>query len=154
MRPKAIRTILAVVAITALVGVSKQLAAQTETARNTFVGVWRGQMDNLPAVILNITDENGKLTGAALFYFHERKTVNDPYTSTPGVPEPMFNLRASGKVLRFEISHRRAHPPRTLHDSPVHFRLTVTGTNSAELVMEHGENGTAGPPLIMVRGSY
>jgi hypothetical protein len=154
MATNAIRTILAVLVITALGSISKQLHAQTQLPRNTFVGVWRGKMDNLPAAILNITDESGNLTGAALFYLHERKTVTDPYTSTPGIPEPMFNFSASGNVLRFEISHRRAHPPRTLHDPPVHFRLTVTGPDQAELVMEGGKNETAGPPLLMVRGDH
>lgn len=142
---------LAVMTIAVLCGVSTHLRAQAEAPRQTFIGVWRGQMDNLPAIVLNITDESGNLTGAALFYLHERKTPNDSYTATPGIPEPMFSLRASGAVLRFEISHRRAHPPRTLHDAPVHFRLTITGPNRAELVMGQGENETAGPPLVMVR---
>ena len=151
MAPKAIRIIIAVMAIAALGTVPEQLHAQTDLPRHAFVGVWRGEMDNLPAIVLNITDESGNLTGAALFYLHERKTVSDPYTSSPGIPEPLFNLKSNGQVLRFDISHRRAHPPRTLHDPPVRFRLTVTGPNRAELVMERGENEPPGPPLVMVR---
>lgn len=99
-------------------------------------GVWRCEIDGLPAIDLVISDEGGALSGAVLFYFHMRKTVNDPYTSTPGLPEPLFHLAFDGKTLSFEVSHRRAHPPRSLHDPPVHFRLTVTGPNTAEFENE------------------
>lgn len=123
-------------------------------ATSACAGVWRGEMDGLPAVILNITDESGSLSGAMLFYLHERKTVRDSWTSTAGLPEPLFNIRSSGQILQFEISHRRAHPPRTLNDGPVRFRLTVTGPNRAELVREADANEKAGPPLVMVRSNY
>jgi hypothetical protein len=122
--------------------------------RSAVIGVWRGETDNLPAVLINITDESGKLSGAALFYLHKRETVKDPYTSIPGLPEPLFNLSVSGRTLRFEISHRRAHPPGTLHDAPVHFRLAITSPNRAELVREAGANEPAGPPVVMVRSDY
>ncbi|HEV2323701.1 MAG TPA: hypothetical protein VGS10_07105 [Terracidiphilus sp.] len=126
----------------------------TQSTDSQFVGVWRGQLDGLPAVVLNLTDESGKLSGAALFYFHERKTVHDPYTSTPGLPEPLFKLSVSGQTLRFEISHKRAHPPGSLKDAPVQFRLTVTGPDRAELVREAGGKETASTPVAMVRGRY
>jgi hypothetical protein len=113
-------------------------------------GVWRGQMDGLPAVTLVVTDESGNLTGAVLFYFHMRKTVNDPYTSTPGLPEPMFGRNFDGKTLTFQVSHRRAHPPRTLSDPPVSLTLTLTGPNQAELV----NKSERGPVLAMVRSDY
>lgn len=118
--------------------------SQPTTARIT--GVWRGQMDGLPAVTMVISDEGGSLTGAVLFYFHMRKTVNDPYTSTPGLPEPMFNLHLDGNTLTFQVSHRRAHPPRTLNDPPVQFHLKVTGPNQGEFV-----NEKEGPGLALIR---
>jgi hypothetical protein len=122
--------------------------AQPDLSRLT--GVWRGQMDGLPAVTLVVTDESGTLTGAVLFYFHMRKTVNDPYTSTPGLPEPMLGMNFDGKALTFQVSHRRAHPPRTLADPPVTLTLTLTGPNQAELAnkSEHG------PAVTMVRSDY
>lgn len=112
------------------------------------VGVWRGQMDDLPAVTLTITDEGGGLSGAILFYLHRRTTVNDPYTSTPGIPEPLLNPTFDGKSLAFQVSHRHAHPPRTLHDPPVRFRLTLTGPDKGELV---NEDEGSGPGLPIVR---
>jgi hypothetical protein len=114
------------------------------------IGVWRGQMDGLPAITLVVTDEGGNLSGAVLFYLHMRKIVSDPYTSTPGLPEPMFAMHFDGKTLAFEVSHRRAHPPRTLSDPPVAFRLTLTGPNQAELVNED----EGGPGLVVARSDY
>jgi hypothetical protein len=116
---------------------------QTVVAQLT--GVWRGQFDNLPGIDMVISNEGGQLTGAVLFYLHMRKTVNAPYTSTPGLPEPMFNLSFDGKTLRFQVSHHRAHPPHTLSDPPVRFRLTLTGPDKAELVNESEDSGPGFP---------
>lgn len=129
-------------------------AQSAQPADSQFVGVWRGQAEGLPAVVLNLTNESGKLSGAALFYVHERRTVNDPYTSTPGLPEPLFKLSVIGQTLRFEISHKRAHPPGSLNDAPVQFRLRVTGPNRAELVRQAGGKETASALVAMVRSRY
>jgi hypothetical protein len=83
-----------------------------QPANAQFVGVWRGQFDNLPGVDMVVTDEGGQFTGAVLFYLHIRPDVNHPYTSTAGLPEPMLNLKFDGSTLTFQVSHRRAHPPR------------------------------------------
>lgn len=47
------------------------------------VGVWRGQLGNLPGVELVITNDTGELYGAILFYFRFRTDANAPLTSTP-----------------------------------------------------------------------
>jgi hypothetical protein len=133
-------------------------SAQTApaTAPAAITGVWRGQMDNLPAVTLTITDEGGKLSGAILFFLHVRATVNDPWTSRPATAaEPILNPVFDGKTLRFMVNHKRAHPPRTLNDPPSHFHLTLTGPNQAGLVNEtEAGPGDAGPGLPMVRSDY
>jgi hypothetical protein len=100
-------------------------------------------METLPAVTLNITDEGGGLSGAVLFYLIKKSSVmSEPTTATPGLPEPLFNPRLEGQSLVFEVSHRRAHPPRTLSDPPVHFRLKLIDQNKAELVNEGESSGT------------
>jgi hypothetical protein len=116
----------------------------------TVTGVWRGQIGGLPGATLVVTDEGGGLSGAVLFYFQVRKTVNDPWTATPGLPEPMLRVHFDGRVLTFQISHRRAHPPGSLSDPPVSLRPTLTGPNQAELVNE----SERGPVLAMVRSDY
>ncbi len=93
------------------------------------VGVWRAEADGLPFVILNISNESGKLSGAVLFYLH-RRDQGKPVTSTPGIPEPIFNPKFDGETLTFQVSHRHAHPLHTMSDPPVNFRLKLTGTNT------------------------
>ena len=62
--------------------------------------------------------------------------MSEPTTSTPGIPEPLFNPKLEGQSLVFEVSHRRAHPPGTLSDPPVHFRLKLLDHDKAELYVE------------------
>jgi hypothetical protein len=120
---------------------------------SAIVGVWRGQTDGLPGVALTITNESGTLSGAILFYFHRRED-GQPWASTPGIPEPLFNLGFIGKTLTFQVSHRRAHPPRTLNDPPVTFRLSLSGanngglTNESELRSGRGNAGSSGLPIV------
>lgn len=122
-----------------------------QTGNDRVTGVWRAQMDGLPAIALTVTDEGDGLSGAVLFYFHKRDNLNETWVSTPGLPEPIFNLKFDGKTIAFQVSHRRAHPPRTLSDPPVHFHLTLTGPNKAEIV---NENENEGPALVMIRSDY
>jgi hypothetical protein len=124
------------------------LRAQT-TGSERFVGVWSGKMELLPAVTLNITNEGGGLSGAVLFYLIKRSsTMSEPTTSTAGIPEPLFNPRVDGQSLVFEVSHRRAHPPKTLSDPPVHFRLKLLDQDKAELV---NETESSGPVVVLTR---
>lgn len=113
-------------------------------------GVWRGECDSLPCATLTITDETGSLSGAILFYLHMRKTVNDAYTSSPGIPEPIFNPKFDGQTFTFQVSHRRAHPPRTLSDPPVTFQLKLTGTAQGELTNKSERS----PALPMVKSEH
>jgi hypothetical protein len=113
------------------------------------MGVWRAQGNGLPFVTLVLTDEGGSIAGGVLFYFHLRNP-GQPETATPGLPEPMLNIKVEGDILTFQVSHRRAHPPRTLSDPPVNFRLKVGGAEKGELI-----NESEGPLSIeMVRTDY
>ena len=83
------------------------------------VGVWRAQIGDLPTFTMVVTDEGGGLSGAIVFYLIRRDSPAQKPTATPGNPEPMLHPTFDGKTLTFQISHRRAHPPRTLNDPPV-----------------------------------
>ncbi|HET6169318.1 MAG TPA: hypothetical protein VFE01_04010 [Terracidiphilus sp.] len=133
------------------------ICANAQNARSTlktnqnaskFIGVWRGQFDSLPGIDLVIADEGSALHGAILFYLHKRPDTNTSYTSTPGLPEPLLNIHLDGQTLHFQVSHRRAHPPRTLHDQPVTFHLKLTGSDQAELV-----NDSEGAPMLTMKRS-
>jgi hypothetical protein len=127
--------------------------AQTSSASAASIeGVWRCQMEGLPAVTLTLTDEGGGLTGAVLFYLHRREP-GQAVTATPGVPEPLFNPRFDGKTLTFQVSHRRAHPPGSLQDGPVNFALKLDGADRAEFVNENEHDPNA-PVYMLVRSAY
>jgi hypothetical protein len=130
---------------------SESVAAKTATMTYApILGVWRAEADGLPFITLTITDEGGSLSGAILFYMH-RRDEGKPIASTPGIPEPLLNPSFDGKILTFQVSHRHAHPPRTLSDPPVTFRLKLTGTNTAGLFMGELTNqseSSTGFPLV------
>jgi hypothetical protein len=88
---------------------------------------------------MTIEEDDGKLTGAALFYMIHRDPGAAP-TASPGFPSPMISPSFDGKTLTFKISHRHAHPPRTLNDPPVSFRLELTGPDKG---MCYGPEGAA-----------
>ncbi len=134
------------------------IQASTQTARPTqrqspslaaVTGVWRAQFNNLPAFTLVVTDEGGELSGAILFYMLKREDVDHPFTATPGLPEPILNPKFDGKTLTFQVSHKRAHPPRTLSDPPTTFQLTLADDGKAQVL-----NLSEGPPLTVTRSDY
>ncbi len=153
---------LVILCILAMFGTAA-LHAQTSVAKDAadpapIVGVWRAQMDGLPFITLTLTNENGSLQGAVIFYLHKREAVGQPWTSTPGSPGPIFNPKFDGETLTFQVSHRGAHLPRTLNDPPSTFRMQLTGADKAGLInvteaSSTGESDT-GPGLEMVRSEY
>jgi hypothetical protein len=98
-------------------------------------GVWRCKTDGQPNFDIVLSQEGHQIAGSILFYLHMRKDVHSPWIVTASGPgEPMFNLEQHGNLLSFEVSHRRAHPPRTLHDPPLHFEIRLDAPGLAELL--------------------
>lgn len=147
MRRQAI--LVSVLATLTTFGLSQTTSPSEATVSTSIVGVWRADMDGLPYITLTITNETGSLSGAVLFYLHRRNEGNS-WTSTPGVPEPLFNTKFDGKTLTFQVSHRRAHPPGSLLDPPVSFWMKVTGPDKGECVNENGVS----LGLVMERTEY
>lgn len=152
MKPSMIPLLIALSMPAAAVFAQAPLSAQPqEKGLSRFVGVWRGELDGLPGVAIVISSEGGQPIGGILFYLHLRPDVNSPYISKPGLPEPMFDMQVEGKTLKFQVSHRRAHPPGSLNDPPVHFRLSLTETGTATLA---NESESGGPPVVLSRSDY
>jgi hypothetical protein len=141
-------------AVLAATGLSQanQPAEPNNTSDAAITGIWRCQMEGLPAVTLTVTNEGGSLTGAVLFYLHRREP-GQSVTATPGVPEPLFHAGFDGKTFTFQVSHRRAHPPESLNDAPVTFQLRLDGAQKAELVNEN-ENDPNAPVYMLTRTDY
>jgi len=116
-----------------LVGLLSAPAARA--AGSTIAGTWRGKMYGLPAVVLRVKDEGGTLSGTITFYFLHRKTESDPWEvdTKHANPLPLLDAKFDGKALSFQVSHKEAHPPRTLNDPPSSFQLQLTGEGQAAL---------------------
>jgi len=119
-------------------------------ADSPVAGTWRGKTYDLPAVVLTVKDDHGELSGTVLFYLLHRKTEQDPWEvdTTHSKPLPLLDPKFDGKTLSFQVSHKEAHPPRTLNDPPVSFEMRLTGKGEAEL-QNLSERHAAG--LKMVR---
>ena len=131
--------------------VRAQAAAASEPSPQ-WDGVWRCQTDGQPNFDIVISQEGRQIAGSILFYLHMRKDEHSPWTvSASGPGEPMFNMELGGDTLRFEVSHRRAHPPRTLHDPPLHFAIRMVSPGKAELL--NSAEG-ASPNFELIRSDY
>lgn len=120
----------------------------TGQSKSELLGVWRTQEEGHPSVILHVSDEGGSLVGAIEFYMTRRDPGKEAVV-TAGIPNPILLPKVDANVLTFEVSHRLAHPPRTLHDPPVIFHLKVMAPNKA--VLTRGEDTKT---LEMVRDAY
>jgi hypothetical protein len=117
-------SVLFLLALASATGLAGQIG---ENSR--IVGVWRGAEGSLPVITLTISDESGKLAGAALFYLI-RGAPGRERSSSPGIPEPLIDPSFDWKTLTFKVSHRHAHKG-TEHDPPVILRMELAGPNRA-----------------------
>lgn len=99
-------------------------------------GTWRGKIYDLPGVVLTVNDDEGRLSGTILFYFLHRNTEHDPWEvdTTHSKALPLLDPKFDGKILTFQVSHKEAHPPRTLNDPPSSFQMRLIGKGEAELL--------------------
>jgi hypothetical protein len=104
----------------------------------------------LPAVVLTVKDEGGKLSGTILFYFLHRNTEHDPWQvdEKHSITLPLIDPKFDGKTITFQVSHKEAHPPRTLNDPPSSFQMRLTGKEEGELLNLTEKKS---PALKMVR---
>src|SRR5271163_2065637 len=92
-------------AIVAMVaGPSLRVSAQTQSAPVTskWVGTWEGKLDDVPAVILRITEKGGALQGEADFYIVKRNDDGTP-TSDDKMTVAMVNPHVQGNYLEFQV---------------------------------------------------
>jgi hypothetical protein len=143
----------AAIAMMATAGFSQTIQPSNATVSAPITGIWRCQMNGLPAVTLTMTDEGGSLTGAVLFYLHRREPGQQE-TATPGVPEPLFNPKFDGQTLTFQVSHRRAHPPGSLQDAPMTFQVRLIAPDKAELINDQNQRDPNAPTYVLLRTDY
>jgi len=127
------------------------LAVSSAAAADSLVaGTWRGKFNDLPAIVLTVNDDAGKLSGTIVFYFQHRNTERDPWLvdTAHSQPLPLIDPKFDGKTLAFKVSHKEAHPPRTLNDPPSSFEMRLTGKGEAEF---RNLTERQSPPVKMLR---
>jgi non-heme chloroperoxidase len=132
-------------------GVAAQ-SATTVTPNRSFAGTWEGKMDGLPGIDLRIAEAEGKISGAAIFYFQERHNGNGPWDVTVEYPAPLQVARLEGKTLTFEPEHHECHGCAELGPN-AKFRMELTGSNQAHLskLDDQNKDQDPGPELKLTR---
>jgi hypothetical protein len=113
-----------------------------------FAGVWRGSVNNLPAIELTIEDNAGTPGGSIVFYF-QRRTPEGKWR-VEGGRNPILLLAVSvkGKSLSFEVLHHKRHGSPELGPN-AKFRIELTGPGQAALFKtDEASDGGPGLPLI------
>ena len=133
-----------------LMMVAMLLAPSALAADSPVAGTWRGRIYDLPAVVLTVKDDGGKLSGTILFYSLHRNTDHDLWQVDMKNSQalPLLNPKFDGKAIFFQVSHKEAHPPRTLNDPPSSFQMRITREGEGELRNLTEEQS---PALKMVR---
>lgn len=72
------------------------------------VGVWKGDINKLPAVELNIKATEGQLAGTVTFFFQRKDS--GAWKVQRQDSQPLTKPKFDGKTLVFEVSHEQAHP--------------------------------------------
>jgi len=136
--------------LTGLLLASTLMAVPAAASDSPIAGTWRGRIHDLPAVVLTVKDDGGKLSGTILFYFMHRNTEHDPWQvdTKRSIPLPLIDPTFDGKTIFFQVSHKEAHPPRTLNDPPSSFLMRLAGKGEAEL---RNLSEKEGPGRKMVR---
>jgi hypothetical protein len=128
-------------------------------AESPIAGTWRGKLHDLPAVVLTVKEEGGKVSGTMLLYFVHRDTGHDAWqvdtkrTVLLPLLKPEIKPVAHpfyGKVgLFFQVSRSEALPPSTLcGPRVVAFLLVPREKDQSDLVNLCVNEG---PGLKMVR---
>ncbi len=119
-------------------------AGLTAAAESPVAGTWQGKMEQVPAVVLTVKDDQGKLSGTITFY----KIVDDgsgPRAEGKNTAT-LIDPELDGKTLSFQVKNPQ--------DEVTKFKMDLTAENEANLrggrMIRNGETSEA-PPLKMIR---
>jgi len=130
-----------IIAILVFICATAASAAQTEMA-----GTWRAYMKDVPAVILHLQDDHGKLQGTVVFNIINREDPNHP--SILGSQElVLLNPSLAGNVFSFQV--KRQSDEGAESGEMVTCRLSLTGHDEG---LFKCLNGADSPEVKMVRG--
>jgi hypothetical protein len=90
-------------------------------------GVWHGELEGKPAVVLDLQQHGNHYTGTIAFTFFLKK--GDRWEPSGETKLPLLGPKFDGKVLTFEVAHR---DPRD-NNRPVPMRFELTAPDQAIL---------------------
>jgi hypothetical protein len=101
------------------------LAHAQATAASSWAGVWQGEMDGLPGVMLTLAQDNGTLEGTLVF------SIISPDGGSPHViahePHVLMHLRFNGAALSFQLKRIDGSK------DPMNFTAEQTGAHTAKI---------------------
>jgi hypothetical protein len=101
-------------------------AAAQAPATATWKGVWQGELDGQPSVILTLADDSGSLGGTVVFNAIERQTQGPPRVASIQ-PHLLLDPQAKGDTLSFQIM-RPDHS-----ETPLKFTVMLDGNDKAHI---------------------
>lgn len=102
------------------------ISAKADTQQ--IAGVWRATMHDQPCILMNVHDNQGKLSGDIIFYL--LKLENGAWHATGSDPIPLIHPRIEGDYFVFEVVHLKKHGSTDPADQELQtFRMKLTGDN-------------------------
>jgi len=121
-------------ALTLPVTVVVLLVFPAAAAQWPIAGTWQGKLYGQAAVTLNIKNHSGKLSGTVVFYLLRNNGAGFKTDLRNAHPLALIDPGFDGRTFSFQVSHREAHPPRTLSDTElVRFQMELTGEDEGQL---------------------
>lgn len=120
----------------ALTAILAMMITSCHQSTSAVTGLWKGEMNGLPAVELMIQEAESQLTGEVTFFF--QRMDSGAWKVERQGSQRLDKITFDGQRLRFQVSHEQAHPD-SGGDPPVAF--TFTRSNSQEGVLESNYQG-------------
>lgn len=94
-------------------------------------GTWEGTTNDLPAVVLTIKNNDGRISGTIGFYFQTRGG-DGKFHLGEKTTVPLLSAKLNGKILTFETIHHKRHGNEELGPNKK-YRVNFIDANEARL---------------------
>jgi biopolymer transport protein ExbD len=118
-------------------------------ANSLFAGMWRGEVNHLPAIQLEVNEVGGKLGGEIVFDMQSRIDDGSPWRVTGEYRAPLRRPHVESGALLFEVEHHVCHDCPELGPN-AQFRMELASPDEARL-WNLSEPTGANPWMILNR---
>jgi hypothetical protein len=100
----------------------------TRADDSQMAGVWRATLHDQPCILMNVHNNQGKLSGDIIFYL--LKLENGSWHATGSEPIPLIHPRVEGNMFVFEVVHAKKNGSVEPADQNLQtFRMEIAGKN-------------------------